>query len=79
MIDALIELGADIHQRVHNDETALMIAARYNQTPGIIATRLKHGAKLEAKSKSGMTALDFAKENKNDVAVSELTKPDANP
>lgn len=79
MIDALIELGADIHQRVHNDETALMIAARYNQTPGITATLLKHGAKLEAKSKTGMNALDFAKANKNEVAVSELTKPEKNP
>ena len=77
MIDALIDLGADVHKTVHNGETALMIAARFNKNPGIISTLLKHGANLDKKSDSGKTALDLAQENKNETAIKELEQPDA--
>jgi ankyrin repeat protein len=77
MIDALIDLGADIHKTVHNGETALMIAAQYNHNPGIISALLKHGADLDKKSDSGKTALDFARENSNKTAIKELGQPDA--
>ncbi len=76
MIDALIELGADIHKTVHNGETALMIAAQFNKNPGIISALLRHGANSERKSDSGKTALDIAKENKNETAIKELNQPD---
>ena len=77
MIDALINLGADVHKTVHNGETALMIAAQFNKNPGIISTLRKHGADLDKKSESGKTALDFAKENKNETAIKELEHPGA--
>lgn len=77
MIDALIELGADIHKPVNNGETALMIAAQYNHHPGVISALIRHGADVSKRSDSGKTAMDFAIENHNDVAIEELKQPGA--
>ena len=66
-----------MHKTVHNGETALMIAAQFNKNSGIISALRKHGANLEKKSTSGKTALDFAKENKNETAIKELEQPGA--
>jgi len=72
IIDELIRLGADIHKTVHMDETALMIAAQYNHNPGITSALIKHGSKLEAKNKLGLTSLDYAKLKNNEIAIQEL-------
>ncbi len=74
VIDELVRLGADISQKVHNNEDALMIAARYNHNPGIIARLAYHGANAENKNRQGKTALDLATENNNATAIRELKK-----
>ena len=50
IIDRLIELGADIDQKVHNDEDALMVAARYNKNAAIIERLVFHGADTNRKN-----------------------------
>jgi len=72
IIDQLIKLGADVNQKVHNEETALMIAARYNENPGIATMLVKNGAKLNDKNRQGKTAIDLAKRIKNTTVVNEL-------
>ncbi|HJM39611.1 MAG TPA: ankyrin repeat domain-containing protein, partial [Planctomycetota bacterium] len=41
----------------------LMLAARYNSSLEVITVLLKAGANAKTKSKTGETALDYAKEN----------------
>ncbi len=72
IIDELIRLGADINKKVHNSEDALMIAAQYNSTPGVIERLVYHGAKVSNKNKQGKTALELARKNKNKVAILAL-------
>ncbi len=72
IIDELIRLGADINKTVHNSEDALMIAAQYNSTPGVIERLIYHGAKTSNKNKQGKTALELAQKNKNEVAILAL-------
>jgi ankyrin repeat protein len=65
MITMLVSLGADVNKRVHNGETAAMIAAQYNQTPGIIEALKVAGADMAARNNQGETALDIARLNRN--------------
>ncbi|MNL12636.1 Phosphocholine transferase AnkX [compost metagenome] len=53
--------------------TPLMEAAKYG-TKQTIEILLKAGAKKDLKNKLGSTALDIAKENKNEDAISALSK-----
>ena len=72
MIAMLVALGADVNKRVHNGETAAMIAAQYNHTPGVIEALKAAGADMAAKDDQGQTALDFAARNGNKVAEQAL-------
>lgn len=72
IIKQLIELGADVNKKVHNGETALMIAARYNETPGIATMLVQQGARIDDEDNWGNTALDFAKKNNNSIVIEEL-------
>lgn len=65
MITVLVRLGADVNKRVNNGETAAMVAAQYNVTPGIIEALDEAGADFAAKNFQGKTALDLARENEN--------------
>ena len=72
IIDKLIELGADITQKVNNNADALMVAAQFNTNPGIIEKLVFHGADVKRTNSQGKTALDLAIENNNEVAKEAL-------
>jgi ankyrin repeat protein len=72
MISMLVSLGADVNKRVHNGETAAMIAAQYNQTPGIIEALKVAGADMATRNNQGKTALDLARLNGNATAEKAL-------
>ena len=74
IIDELIRLGADIDQKVNNNEDALMVAAQYNTNPGIVERLVYHGADVSNKNLQGKTALDLAVKNNNDVARAALER-----
>lgn len=58
---ALVEKGADVNL-VPNDEEGLsaLMAASFWGRKGVVAILLKNGADINAKSKTGMTSLDYA-------------------
>jgi ankyrin repeat protein len=74
MITMLVSLGADVNKRVHNGETAAMIAAQYNQTPGIIEALKVAGVDLAARNNQGETALDLARLNRNATVEEALLR-----
>ncbi|WP_455207593.1 ankyrin repeat domain-containing protein [Kaarinaea lacus] len=74
ILKELVRLGADIHKRVNNQETVLMIAAQYNNNAGIIEELVSLGANLGDKNAQGETALDLAKKNNNKSAEVILEK-----
>jgi len=57
-VKSLIEEGVDVNQR-STGLTALMFAARHNKAE-IAELLIEHGAKLNAKSDKGFTALKYA-------------------
>jgi ankyrin repeat protein len=59
--EALFQAKCDINAADSNGRTPLMYAARYNQ-PTAVRLLLEHGANVKALDKSGMTALDLAKQ-----------------
>ncbi|MBQ7665997.1 MAG: ankyrin repeat domain-containing protein, partial [Synergistaceae bacterium] len=62
VIDALIEAGAE-DTRDNEGRNALMLAAQWN-VPEVVDALIDAGADVKAKDKSGMTALDYAYNNK---------------
>lgn len=60
-VKKLIELGEDVNRK-SNGMTPSMYAARYNRVE-ILKLLLDHGAKLNARSDKGMTALKYAKQS----------------
>ncbi len=74
VIDRLIALGADINKKVHNNEDALMIAARQSKTPAIIERLVFHGADVYRRNARGETAYDIARRGKNKVTMRILSK-----
>lgn len=72
MVTMLVSLGADVNKRVYNGETAAMIAAKYNQTPGIIEALKVAGADLATRDDQGETAMDLARLNGNATAEKAL-------
>jgi ankyrin repeat protein len=67
----LIARGADVNARSAAGVTPLMIAAGHNNAP-MIGLLLAKGAKPETKNDVGKTALDIAREARNEVAVTAL-------
>jgi ankyrin repeat protein len=63
VITELLKAGADINARDEEGRTALMIAAKYNKDPEVIAVLLKAGADARVKDNSGHTALDWSQGN----------------
>jgi ankyrin repeat protein len=59
--EALLEAKCDINAADSNGRTPLMYAARYNQ-PTAVRLLLEHGANAKALDKSGMSALNLAKQ-----------------
>ena len=74
IIEELVRLGADANKKVHNDETALMVAARYNKNAGIVEALVNAGAETDHRNSQGLTALELAIENENDVVAEALKR-----
>jgi ankyrin repeat protein len=77
--EALLQAGSDIDAADSNGRTPLMYAVRY-QRPTAVRLLLEHGANKKLKDKSGLTALDLAKqfgskEIINYLTVAEKAKP----
>ena len=49
-----------------------MLAAQYNENPGIIERLVFHGADVKRVNAQGKTALDLAIQNNNEVAQEAL-------
>ena len=69
--EQLIEHGAEIDAKSAAGVTALMVAAGHNNAP-MIGLLLGKGANPAFKNNLGKTALDVAREARNDVAISAL-------
>ena len=69
--DELIERGADVNAKSAAGVTALMVAAGHNNAP-MIGLLLGKGANPATKNNLGKTALDVAREARNDVAIGAL-------
>lgn len=74
MLDALVELGADVGVRLHENRTVLMNAAAFNRNPGIAARLIELGVDPHAVDDDGRTALDLAREFENDVVAEEIER-----
>lgn len=68
---ALIEKGADVNAGSANGVTPLMVAAANNR-PAMIGFLVQQGADPARKSVDGKTALDFARQNLSEGAVTAL-------
>jgi len=64
----MLERGADINKTVNNKETALMIAARYNNNETLVSL----GVDVNGKNSQGKTALNIAKTDNNKTAENAL-------
>jgi quinoprotein dehydrogenase-associated probable ABC transporter substrate-binding protein len=67
----LIERGADVNAKSASGVTPLMVAAGHNNGP-MIGLLLANGANAQAKNNVGKTALDVAREARNEVAATAL-------
>jgi ankyrin repeat protein len=67
----LIEHGADVNAKSAAGVTPLMISAGHNNAP-MIGLLLSKGANPALKNNLGKTALDIAREARNEVAMSAL-------
>lgn len=63
ILNLFLKKGININSP-YNGKTPLMHAAEYNKSTDTIAWLLKNGAKTTYKTATGMTAFDYAKENK---------------
>lgn len=67
----LIARGADVNAKSASGVTPLMVAAGHNNGP-MVGLLLAKGARPETKNNAGKTALDIAREARNEVAASAL-------
>ncbi len=67
----LIAHGADVNAKSASGVTPLMVAAGHNNGP-MIGLLLAKGAKATTKNDAGKTALDIAREARNEVAATAL-------
>jgi len=67
----LVQGKADVNAASTSGVTALMIAAAHDNAP-VIGVLMRAGARMDAKSQEGQTALDIAKQNGNDSATRTL-------
>jgi hypothetical protein len=74
MVRALLAAGArtDFADREGNF-TPLMLAAAYTKDAQVVNLLIDAGVSIEARDKTGMTALDYAIASKNDEAAKKLT------
>merc|ERR1719424_666780 len=72
LVDILLQRGAEIEQRGAEGFTAL-IGAAYSGHPAVVRRLLLAGARHTARSASGKTALQVAKEKGNTECVQVLT------
>jgi ankyrin repeat protein len=70
--EALLQAGCDINAVDINGRTPLMYAVRY-QWPAAVRLLLERGANGKLKDKSGLTALDLAKQFGNKEIINRLT------
>jgi ankyrin repeat protein len=68
---ALLQAGCDINAADSNGRTPLMYAVRY-QRPTAVRLLLERGANEKLKDKSGLTALDLAKQFGNKEIINRL-------
>ena len=66
--EALLQAKCEINAADSNGRTPLMYAARYNQ-PTAVRLLVEHGANARALDKSGMTALNLAKQFNNQEVI----------
>jgi ankyrin repeat protein len=74
--EALLQAGCDINAADSNGRTPLMYAARY-QRPAAVRLLLERGANEKLKDKSGLTALDLARQSGNKEIIHGFMGPDA--
>lgn len=75
----LIEQGANVHSHNRHGENPLMVAINTEKAmPEVIKSLLDHGAKVEARDKTGKTALDYAKVSGN-AEIIRLLGPEMSP
>ncbi len=77
-VQAAIKGGASIETRDKDGATPLMIAAGFNQNPGVISVLLKAGAKPNDLARGDVTPLMYAAMNRNPRVISALVKAGAN-
>lgn len=68
----MIELGTDVNEQ-SKGKAPLHYAARYNRAD-IVKMLIENGADLEAKSNTGLTAIDFAKASNATDALNVLAQ-----
>ncbi len=78
MVEALLELGADVNARGSKGKTALMLAADHRQLESVKAL-LKAGAEVEAQAEDGNTAVMLALARQDAAAVRALLEGVGNP
>jgi serine/threonine protein kinase/ankyrin repeat protein len=71
--EALLKAGCDINAADSNGRTPLMYAVRYSRTAAV-RLLLENGANIRAQDKSGMTALDLAKQLDNRESDQEIIR-----
>jgi uncharacterized protein len=71
VVRALLEAGVDADAVYHNDLTALMWAAGYGRIE-VVRVLLDAGARPERRDDRGKTALDIAREQKQDATAAVL-------
>ena len=72
MIGMLRSLGADPNKRVSNGDTPAMVAAKYNQTEGIIEALAEAGADMSIRNNDGHTVLFLSRAHKNETVENAL-------
>lgn len=69
-MEELIKYDANIYEKGPNEETTLMMAAKYDNL-GLVNTLLKYGVDVRAQDKNGVTALMMAAANAKNAKIIE--------
>jgi ankyrin repeat protein len=75
-IDELLKVGADPNKAGENGESPLMVAVTFKSAP-TVAKLIAAKADVNAKDRSGYTALRYARENEDEAMVEMLVKAGA--
>jgi ankyrin repeat protein len=74
MMHRLLRSGADVNAIGTIRSTPLHIITKYARDPKLVKLLLEHGANVHARDAEGLTALDWAKREKNEPAIRLLQR-----